>query len=79
MEIKVNYFLQINSIVVLEMDIELNLYSSLTACAMCHQLTPTDTMISTKVGNICIKCDIKMTRAGNMLKSNKTTKDSKNK
>jgi hypothetical protein len=58
-------------------DIELNLYNSLTACAMCHQLTPTDTMISTKVGKICIKCDIKMTRAGNMVKSNKTTKDPK--
>jgi len=75
----VNYFLQINSISCIRNDIELNLYNSLTACAMCHQLTPTDTMIGTRVGKICIKCDIRMTRAGYRGKLNKATEDPKNK
>ncbi|HJU79479.1 MAG TPA: hypothetical protein VJ599_07955 [Nitrososphaeraceae archaeon] len=57
----------------------MNLYRSLTACAMCHQLTPTETMTSTKIGKICIKCDIQMTRAGYKVKTNETTEDAKNK
>ncbi|HYY86876.1 MAG TPA: hypothetical protein VE594_07210 [Nitrososphaeraceae archaeon] len=57
----------------------MNLYSSVTACAMCHQLTPTDTMISTMAGKICIRCDIKMTRTGYRAKPSKTTETPKNK
>lgn len=72
-----NYFLQINSISCIRKDIELNLYNSLTACAMCHQLIPTDTMISTRVGKICIKCDIRMTRAGYRIKTTRLSKDPK--
>jgi hypothetical protein len=54
--------------------IELNLYRSLTPCAMCHQLTLTDTMINTRIGKICIKCDIQVTKARNKVKISKTTK-----
>lgn len=72
-----NYFLQINSIICIRKDIELNLYNSLAACAMCHQLTPTGTMISTRVGKICIKCDIRMTRAGYGIKTTRLSKDPK--
>ncbi|HET6716563.1 MAG: hypothetical protein ACM3ZS_06100 [Nitrososphaerota archaeon] len=57
----------------------MNLYKSLTACAMCHQLTPTDTMTSERIGKICIRCDIKMTRAASKAKINETSKDPKNK
>jgi hypothetical protein len=46
---------------------------------MCHQLTPTETMTDTKIGKICIKCDIQMTRAGYKVKKNDTTNDAKNK
>jgi hypothetical protein len=46
---------------------------------MCHQLTPTDTMTSKRIGKICIRCDIKMTRAGSKAEINKTSKDPKNK
>ncbi|MDW0137589.1 MAG: hypothetical protein QOK70_07415 [Nitrososphaeraceae archaeon] len=56
----------------------MNLYKSLTACAMCHQLTPTDTMTSTRVGRICTRCDIQMTKAGHKVKTSKTTKVPKN-
>jgi hypothetical protein len=73
-----NYFLQINSISCIRNHIELNLYKSLTACAMCHQLTPTDTMTSTRVGRICTRCDIRMTKAGHKVKTSKTTKVPKN-
>jgi hypothetical protein len=73
-----NYFLQINSISCIRNYIELNLYKSLTACAMCHQLTPTDTMTSTRVGRICTRCDIRMTKAGHKVKTSKTTKVPKN-
>jgi len=44
---------------------------------MCHQLTPTDTMINTRIGKICIKCDIQMTKTRNKIKINKTTKPTK--
>jgi hypothetical protein len=46
---------------------------------MCHQLIPTETMINTMMGKICIKCDIQITRAGYKVKKNETTKDAKNK
>jgi hypothetical protein len=36
-------------------------------------------MIGTKVGKICVKCDIQMTRAGYREKSNKITDNPKNK
>jgi N-acyl-L-homoserine lactone synthetase len=73
-----NYFLQINSIKLFRDIIELNLYKSLTACAMCHQLTPTDTMTNTRVGRICTRCDIQMTKAGDKMKISKATKVAKN-
>jgi hypothetical protein len=73
-----NYFLQINSISCTRNHIELNLYKSLTACAMCHQLTPTDTMTSTRIGRICTRCDIQITKAGHKVKTSKTTKVPKN-
>ena len=74
-----NYFLQINSISSIRKlsHIELNLYKSLTPCTMCHQLSPTDKMISTRIGKICIKCDIQMTQARNKVKISKTTKSAK--
>ena len=71
-----NYFLQINSISCITKlsHIELNLYNSLTPCAMCHQLSITDRMINTRIGKICIKCDIQTTKARNKIKISKTTK-----
>jgi|RhiMetdeSRZDD1v2_1073273.scaffolds.fasta_scaffold456513_2 hypothetical protein len=71
-------FLQINSISCTRNHIELNLYKSLTACAMCHQLTPTDTMTSTRIGRICTRCDIRITKAGYKVKTSKTTNAPKN-
>jgi hypothetical protein len=44
---------------------------------MCHQLSLTDTMISTRIGKICIKCDIQMAKARNKVKISKTTKPPK--
>lgn len=44
---------------------------------MCHQLTPTDAMINTRIGKICIKCDIQMTKTRNKIKISKTTKATK--
>ena len=44
---------------------------------MCHQLSPTDKMITTRIGKICIKCDIQMTQARNKVKISKTTKSAK--
>jgi hypothetical protein len=41
---------------------------------MCHQLTPIDTMINTRIGKICIRCDIQMTKARNKVKISKTNK-----
>jgi hypothetical protein len=74
--IEKNYFLQINSISCITKlsHIELNLYKSLTPCAMCHQLSLTDIMINTRIGKICIKCDIQMTKARKKVKISKTTK-----
>ena len=74
--IEKNYFLQINSISCITKlsHIELNLYKSSTPCAMCHQLSLTDIMINTRIGKICIKCDIQMTKARNKVKISKTTK-----
>ena len=74
--IEKNYFLQINiiSCITKLSHIELNLYKSLTPCAMCHQLSLTDIMINTRIGKICIKCDIQMTKARNKVKISKTTK-----
>ena len=72
-------FLQINTLSCIRNNIELNLYKSLTACAMCHQLTPTDTMTSKRIGKVCTRCDIKMTRAGSKAERNKMSKDPKNK
>jgi hypothetical protein len=74
--IEKNYFLQINSISCIRKlsHIELNLYKSLTPCAMCHQLSLTDRMINARIGKICIKCDIQMNKARNKVKISKTTK-----
>lgn len=71
-----NYFLQINiiSCITKLSQIELNLYKSSTPCAMCHQLSLTDRMINARIGKICIKCDIQMTKARNKVKISKTTK-----
>jgi hypothetical protein len=71
-----NYFLQINiiSCITKLSHIELNLYKSSTPCAMCHQLSLTDRMINARIGKICIKCDIQMTKARNRVKISKTTK-----
>lgn len=44
---------------------------------MCHQLSITDKMISTRIGKICIKCDIQLTKARNRVNISKTTKPSK--
>jgi len=40
----------------------LNLYKSITPCALCHELSITDTMINTKLGKICVRCDIQMNK-----------------
>jgi hypothetical protein len=45
---------------------------------MCHQLTPTDTMTNTRVGRICTRCDIQMTKVGDKMKISKATKVPKN-
>jgi hypothetical protein len=73
-----NYFLQINSISCIRNHIELDLYKSLTACTMCHQLTPTDTMTNTRIGRICTRCDFRITKAGYKVKISKSTKVPKN-
>ena len=54
----------------------MNLYIG-KACALCHQLTPTETMINTSLGKVCIKCDIQMTKTSNRTRISKTSKTPK--
>ncbi len=53
------------------------MYRSVTACALCHQFSPTETMINTRLGKVCIKCDIQMTKTSNRTRISKTSKTPK--